>query len=383
MAETGLNERDEVEALLPFLANNTLDGEDRVRVEAAVAADADLAVQLRALRRIRREVKAEEMDWSPGEMGLAKLLREIEIESPSEAPVEAVVDAPVQQAPPRLTLTDAINGPTSSTVSRTTVVQQAANTNTRLRIWQIAAAGGGSQPLPPSPSLYGPAVAVARMSNLPAVTPVHRFGESRLRIAFQGTATESDIRALLLAQNLIIVDGPSALGLYTVAVDDASVDDAIAALLANRTLIENVSVGQLIGRLRFLALLAVLVMPQLAEAQLSTTLPPNNNTTTTNNTRCIRPGGTVTFTGNFTPSQQGEIVIGTQPRPRALTILSWRANRVRARVPTQGVNPGDQYLVQWINNQQVQGTMGLCQYLPHQCRTRRPQWANGHTYRSA
>ena len=124
MAETGLNERDEVEALLPFLANNTLDGEDRVRVEAAVAADADLAVQLRALRRIRREVKAEEMDWSPGEMGLAKLLREIEIESPSEAPVEAVVDAPVQQAPPRLTLTDAINGPTSSTVSRTTVVQQ-------------------------------------------------------------------------------------------------------------------------------------------------------------------------------------------------------------------------------------------------------------------
>ncbi len=121
----------------------------------------------------------------------------------------------------------------------------------------------------------------------------------------------------------------------------------------------------MIGRLRFLALLAVLVMPQLAEAQLSTTLPPNNNTTTTNNTRCIRPGGTVTFTGNFTPSQQGEIVIGTQPRPRALTILSWRANRVRARVPTQGVNPGDQYLVQWINNQQVQGTMGFANI----CRT--------------
>ncbi len=243
MAETGLNERDEVEALLPFLANNTLDGEDRVRVEAAVAADADLAVQLRALRRIRREVKAEEMDWSPGEMGLAKLLREIEIESPSEAPVEAVVDAPVQQAPPRLTLTDAINGPTSSTVSRTTVVQQAANTNTRLRIWQIAAAvavaafaaqsvfvwtGSGGRP-------------DVELASGDARAPV---GESRLRIAFQGTATESDIRALLLAQNLIIVDGPSALGLYTVAVDDASVDDAIAALLANRTLIENVSVGQ-------------------------------------------------------------------------------------------------------------------------------------------
>jgi|GEM_PF-1412724 len=106
--------------------------------------------------------------------------------------------------------------------------------------------------------------------------------------------------------------------------------------------------------LRSLVILGAMALPHLAEAQNTTTYPNNYGAT-----RCIRPGGTVTFTGNFTPSQQGQIVIGTQPRPRALTILSWRSNRVRARIPTQGVNPGDQYLVQWINNQQVQGTMGL------------------------
>ncbi|NKB28551.1 MAG: hypothetical protein GKR99_13755 [Rhodobacteraceae bacterium] len=115
MAETGLNERDEVEALLPFLANDTLDGEERARVEAAVAADAELAVQLRALRRIRSEVKAEALDWSPGEMGLAKLLREIDAQASDAVPqADQTSD---DSRPPRLTLHDAVSGPTSSTVT--------------------------------------------------------------------------------------------------------------------------------------------------------------------------------------------------------------------------------------------------------------------------
>jgi hypothetical protein len=262
MAETELNKRQEAEALLPFLANNTLDGDDRVRVEAAVAADAELAVQLRALRRIRREVKAEEMEWSPGEMGLAKLLREIEIESPTEAPVEPEVTAevpsvepaaPAQPVPPtdsrpsRLTLRDAITGPASDTVTMPTdgpmTVPAPANTNSRVRLWQIAAAVAVAAFAAQSVFVWTgssdrPDVQLASGD---AMAPI---GDGRLRIAFQPTAPEGDIRALLLSQNLVIIDGPSALGLYTVAVDEATVDDALAALLSKRALVETVSVGQ-------------------------------------------------------------------------------------------------------------------------------------------
>ncbi|MEM1307556.1 MAG: hypothetical protein AAGG99_08530, partial [Pseudomonadota bacterium] len=41
-----------------------------------------------------------------------------------------------------------------------------------------------------------------------------------LRVAFAGSATEADIRALLLDLNLVIIDGPSAIGLYTLAALD-------------------------------------------------------------------------------------------------------------------------------------------------------------------
>ena len=54
-----------------------------------------------------------------------------------------------------------------------------------------------------------------------------------------------------------------------------------------------------------------------------------------------------------------QIVIDARPRARAMQILDWRSNRVRARVPTRGINPGGRYLVQWIQDNQVRGTMGF------------------------
>lgn len=211
MAEAGMNKKDEVEALLPFLANDTLTGEERAEVEAAVAADADLAVQLRALRRIRKEVKAEPLDWSPGEMGLARLMRDIEAEAPVEA-APLVLDTPV-----------------------------AANDNRRARVWQIAAAVAlaafAAQSVFVWSGATGPDMELASGGSGP-------IGDGRLRVGFQGTATEADIRALLLAQDLVIIDGPSALGLYTLAVDEAATDDAIAALLANQRVVETVSIAE-------------------------------------------------------------------------------------------------------------------------------------------
>ena len=65
--------RDEIEALLPFLANDTLTGEERQSVEAAVNADPDLLAELAALRAIRQTMQSD-MVQSPGDMGLARLM---------------------------------------------------------------------------------------------------------------------------------------------------------------------------------------------------------------------------------------------------------------------------------------------------------------------
>ena len=71
--------RDEISALLPFLANGTLEGDERAEIEAALAEDAALQAELRALRAIRATMQAEE-SFSPGEMGLARLMRGVEAE---------------------------------------------------------------------------------------------------------------------------------------------------------------------------------------------------------------------------------------------------------------------------------------------------------------
>ena len=51
--------RDEIEALLVFLANDTLEGEERAAVEAAVAGDLALQAELEALKSIRSEMQAD------------------------------------------------------------------------------------------------------------------------------------------------------------------------------------------------------------------------------------------------------------------------------------------------------------------------------------
>jgi len=194
--------RDEIEALLVFLANDTLEGEERAAVQAAVDADPALQGELAALRAMRDVMQAEEVQ-SPGELGLARLMREI--------------DAGGGGA----TLPEAANlpGPPS-------------------RLWQIAAV-----------VLFGLVVAQTAFFGydrgsdfeLAGGEPAVVSAEFTLRVAFAGTAAEAQIRALLLETGLAIVDGPSALGLYTLAaVDDAARVKGIEALQARNDIVESV-----------------------------------------------------------------------------------------------------------------------------------------------
>ncbi|MDD8023167.1 MAG: hypothetical protein PHX82_08680 [Paracoccaceae bacterium] len=185
-------DRTEIEALLPFYANGTLSGDERDAVAAALAADPALELELAALRAMRQTLQSE-APRSPGEFGLARLMRD--------------VDQPAQMA----------------------TVPAAPH---RTRLWQIAAAV---------------AVAAFLGQNLwlamPRTDGYDLAGEARatITVAFQPGATEADIRALLLGLDLTIVGGPSALGLYELAATGRAVGDADLAALNASPLVETAS----------------------------------------------------------------------------------------------------------------------------------------------
>jgi hypothetical protein len=194
-------DRSEIEALLVFLANGTLVGEERARVEAAVTADPELQAQLDVLKQIRVKMQGEDAGKGPGEFGLARLMRNIE--------------GAAQVQPP-------------------------ANTNAPLQLWRIAAVVALA--LLAAQTLWtwrgGDLVRLAGGQN-PAIT-----GAS-LTVAFVGTASEAAIRMLLLDLDLTIVSGPSALGLYVlVARDEASRDVAAERLAALPDIVESVEAGE-------------------------------------------------------------------------------------------------------------------------------------------
>ncbi|MEL6532301.1 MAG: hypothetical protein AAFN09_00200 [Pseudomonadota bacterium] len=214
--------RTEIEGLLPFLANDTLAGEERAAVEQAVAADPGLSTELEALRLMRRAMQAETLEASPGELGLARLMRDVEAAPQLQEPAPMAATAP------------------------------SANDNVvplrRLRLWQAAAAavavlGIGQAVLTSAPD--------AVTGDLAAIETGEEAGGMRLasggdaaaqmavfRAGFAAETTEAELRALLLAADLQIVAGPSALGFYELAPGSAAtdLDAAEAALTAAGTL---------------------------------------------------------------------------------------------------------------------------------------------------
>ena len=185
--------RDEIEALLVFLANGTLEGDERAAVEAAVAADPALQTELAALKAIRAQMQDEAPGASPGEFGLARLMRDVEAE-PRQVAAPAT--------PARLWRVAAVAAIALLAV-QTVFVWTAPDA-----VYDLA--GGGVE------SATGPA----------------------LTVGFAPEATEGEIRALLLELELTIVDGPSALGLYTLAAPDAAARDAALSRLSGTALVE-------------------------------------------------------------------------------------------------------------------------------------------------
>ncbi len=200
--------RNDFETLLTFKANGTLDGDELAQLDAALTEDADLRADLAALEAIRETMQAEEVA-SPGEFGLARLMRDVEAEGPRFAPEPA-----------------------------------AANDNvvplSRLRIWQVAAAVilavGVAFNIP---QLSGPSSMEADPAGF-SLASGEEAATVDFTVTFAPDATEAEIRALLLEVDAEIVSGPSALGFYGVALLGSSADDDARAALVASTIVEDV-----------------------------------------------------------------------------------------------------------------------------------------------
>ncbi len=185
--------RDEIIALLPFLANDTLTGEERAEVEAAEVEDAEMQAELAALRAIRNTMQTEQ-GYSPGEMGLGRLMREVEAEAPA---------AIRPRATPRWA-------------------------------WQAVAAALLAV-------VVGQAVFLSRAPDDPGGFTL-AGADAAFTIAVRPDTTEEALRALLLDAGVEIVGGPSALGLYQLATIEGVTNEQAIAILSASDIVESLEV---------------------------------------------------------------------------------------------------------------------------------------------
>ncbi len=200
-----------VDELLPWYANGTLEGEERARVERHLA-ECDVCRQEMAFLRDMGDAASEIVAATPAVPdALGKTLARIDewedTRQPSLAARIRAFAAGVFDVPrmPRLVL----------------VTQSA-----------LILALGAMLVLS---RLQGPAFSTLSGGNTTSTAP-------RLTVVFEATATEQAIRQALGQVGGTIVSGPSAAGVYIVAVPKAgddvrAVDAAIAALRENRSVI--------------------------------------------------------------------------------------------------------------------------------------------------
>jgi anti-sigma factor RsiW len=186
--------RDEAILLLPFLANGTLEGNELRQVEQAIEADPTLQAELAALQNIRATLRAEQIDFSPGEMGLARLMRDVEAERKA-APAAGAM------------------------------------------LWKIAAA-----------LLFviaiGQTVLLTTDGAPEAGYTLAGGAKADFSITVQPDATEAELRELLLDAGVEIVSGPSALGIYELALTQtASRDSTAEKLRAASDIIESLEMA--------------------------------------------------------------------------------------------------------------------------------------------
>jgi hypothetical protein len=206
---TKTRERQEIEELLPWHAAGTLSRRDAQRVEQAIEGDADLARQFELVREEFSEtIHLNETLGAPSARAIEKLMADIEKES-----------GPARQTGPAFSLSTWVAETFSALSPRTLTWATAAAA--LLIVVQAGILGslylGGGMP--------GSRGGYQTASKSPVSESV---AGTFVLISFAPTATASDISGFLTANNLAVVDGPRAGGLYRVRIASTALskDDA-------------------------------------------------------------------------------------------------------------------------------------------------------------
>ena len=187
--------REQAEELLVFLANDTLQGDERAAVEAVVEQDAGLTAELEALREMRHSLQGSDIGHSPGAFGLARLMRDIDAET------------------------------------QASVTHVAANRPSAPSYWKIAAVVLLGLFTAQSAFVYlqdGEGAPDLQLASGGTAVPA---GATMLRVEISPDATFGEVATLFLDLELTIVEGPTAIGFYTLeALDSGSYDQALDVL---------------------------------------------------------------------------------------------------------------------------------------------------------
>ena len=179
--------QDDVMELLPFWVNGTLLPAERDEVAAALASSAELRAEVSRLEQLRARMQAVPQPQSPGELGLARLMRAIDAPSPAQAP-----------------------RPEYLRIAASVVAAAAVSSALTYAVMREEAAVGAD-------------VIYEQASGDSSVALV---------VTFRPESTEAAISALLREKGLVIIDGPSAIGLYRLALPyDLNAEDARKYLL--------------------------------------------------------------------------------------------------------------------------------------------------------
>lgn len=187
--------QNELSVLLPFYLNGTLGAADAMRVKLALQDDESLKAELEMLRRMQTALREGIAGNSPGEIGLARLRREL------------VETAPVVQRPhyARLAAAFAMGAVVSALIAAAAL---------RAPEETYRQAGAGAPPM-------------------------------SLVVAFRAGATSEQISDLLLTQDAAIIDGPSAIGLYRLSVPGgADLNATVASLIEATDVVESAEIAK-------------------------------------------------------------------------------------------------------------------------------------------
>ncbi|MFN3954349.1 MAG: hypothetical protein ACK4LQ_07820 [Pararhodobacter sp.] len=205
--------RQEIEELLVLHVNGTTTPEETAEIDTWLARDPVLAAEREALAQMRQTLRDEPLQ-SPGEFGLARLLRDVEREA-RQAPVATT---------PTAAANDAANGAANDNAPRRMLAGA--------RLWQIAAVL--------ALALFAGQTAWMLRDSGPRYELVGAAEGPVAVVAFTPEASEAAIRALLLDLDLEIVAGPSALGLYRLrAASPEALPAALDALRAATAVVES------------------------------------------------------------------------------------------------------------------------------------------------